>query len=73
VVEKVADGKESLKITIRAPTLKGGGGQARPKIAEEITKQPKAQQSIRLVHTTNQTGFVEGHPAPSVKPIPHTG
>jgi hypothetical protein len=25
VVEKVADGQESLKITIRAPTLKGGG------------------------------------------------
>jgi hypothetical protein len=26
VVEKTADGKESLKITVKAPTLGGGGG-----------------------------------------------
>jgi hypothetical protein len=37
VVEKTADGKESLKITIKAPTLLRGG-QAQAKIVEEIVK-----------------------------------
>jgi uncharacterized protein YggU (UPF0235/DUF167 family) len=35
VVEKTIDDKESLKITIKAPTL---GGQAQAKIAKETTK-----------------------------------
>jgi hypothetical protein len=49
VVEKVADGKESLNITIKVPTL---GGQARAKIAEETARQPKNPQPIRPVHGT---------------------
>jgi hypothetical protein len=32
VVEKTADGKESLKITIKAPTLRGGGGRPKPRL-----------------------------------------
>jgi hypothetical protein len=46
VVEKTADGKESLKITSKAPTL---GVQAQVKIAEETVKQPEAPQLVRSV------------------------
>jgi hypothetical protein len=53
VVEKTADGKESLKITIMAPTL---GGQVEDKITEETMKQPEAPQPVRPVHATGQTG-----------------
>jgi uncharacterized protein YggU (UPF0235/DUF167 family) len=38
-VEKTVDGKESLKITVKAHTL---GGQAQAKIVEEMMKQPEA-------------------------------
>jgi hypothetical protein len=54
VVEKIADGKESLKITIKAPTL---GRHAQAKIAEEMMKQPRALQSVRLV----QPGGAQHH------------
>jgi hypothetical protein len=54
VVEKTADGKESLKITIKAPTLEG---QAQAKIAEETVKQPEAPQSVRPVSHIGQTGL----------------
>jgi hypothetical protein len=54
VVEKTADGKESLKITIMVPTL--GGGQVEDKITEETMKQPEAPQPVRPVHATGQTG-----------------
>jgi hypothetical protein len=38
--EKTADGKESLTMTIKAPTLGGGEeGQAQTKIAEEMARQ----------------------------------
>jgi hypothetical protein len=57
VVEKTADSKESLKITIKAPTL---GGQAQAKIGEETVKQPEALKSVRPVHATGQTGSVGG-------------
>jgi uncharacterized protein YggU (UPF0235/DUF167 family) len=40
VIEKNADGKESLKITIKAPTLRG---QAQAKIAEATVRQPEAR------------------------------
>jgi hypothetical protein len=70
VVEKTADGKESLKITIKGPTL---GGQAQAKIAEETVKQPEALKPIRPVHATGQTSLTGGHPAPPVRPISHTG
>jgi uncharacterized protein YggU (UPF0235/DUF167 family) len=40
VIEKNADGKESLKITIKAPTLRG---QAQAKIAEVTVRQPEAR------------------------------
>jgi hypothetical protein len=70
VVEKTADGKESLKITIKAPTLRG---QAQAKIAEETVKQPETLQPVRPVNATSQTGSVGGHPAPPVRPAPHTG
>jgi hypothetical protein len=46
VVEKTTDGKESLKITIKAPML---GGQAQGKIVEETTRQPEAPQPVRPV------------------------
>jgi hypothetical protein len=46
VLKKTADGKESLKITIKAPIL---GGQAQDKIAEETAKQPEALKSVRPV------------------------
>jgi hypothetical protein len=42
VVEKTADGKESLKITVKAPTLGGGGGQAQNRTAEETVQPPEA-------------------------------
>jgi hypothetical protein len=58
VVEKNADGKESLKITIKAPTL--GGGHAQAKIAEEMVKQPKTLQLVRPVHATSQTSLAGG-------------
>jgi hypothetical protein len=59
VVEKTADSKESLNITIKAPTL---GGQAQAKIGEETVKQPEALKSVRPVHATGQTGSVGGVP-----------
>jgi uncharacterized protein YggU (UPF0235/DUF167 family) len=40
VIEKNADGKESLKITIKAPTLRG---QAQAKIAKVTVRQPEAR------------------------------
>jgi uncharacterized protein YggU (UPF0235/DUF167 family) len=40
VIEKNADGKESLKITIKAPTLRG---QAQAKIAVVTVRQPEAR------------------------------
>jgi hypothetical protein len=40
VIEKNADGKESLKTTIKAPTLRG---QAQAKIPEATVKQPEAR------------------------------
>jgi hypothetical protein len=46
VVEKTVDGKKSLKITIKAPTLRG---QVRAKIVEESARQPEASQPARLV------------------------
>jgi hypothetical protein len=70
VVEKTVDGKESLKITIKGPTL---GGQAQAKIAEETVKQPEALKPIRPVHATGQTSLTGGHPAPPVRPVSHTG
>jgi hypothetical protein len=60
VVEKTADGKESLKITIKVPTL---GEQAQAKIAEETVKQPEASQPVRPVHITSQTNSSEGAPS----------
>jgi hypothetical protein len=71
VVEKTADGKEFLKITIKAPTL--GGGAAQAKITEETTKQPEAPQPVRLVHAISQTGSTEGRPAPPVRPVSQIG
>jgi hypothetical protein len=68
VVEKIANGKESLKITIKSPTLGGGGGQAQAKIAEELVKQPEAPQPVRLIHATSQTGSAAGCPVPPVRP-----
>jgi uncharacterized protein YggU (UPF0235/DUF167 family) len=70
VVEKTADAKESLKITIKAPTLRG---QAQAKIAEEMAKQPKTSQQVRSVYDIGQTGSAGGHPAPPVQLVPHTG
>jgi hypothetical protein len=70
VVEKTVDGKESLKITIKAPML---GGQAQAKITEETVKQPEAPQSIRPVHTTGQTSSAGGCPAPLIRLVSHTG
>jgi hypothetical protein len=70
VVEKTIDGKESLKITIKAPTLRG---QAQAKIVEEMTRQPEAPQLIRPVHATGQTDLTGGHLAPPVRPVPRTG
>jgi hypothetical protein len=67
VVEKTADGKESLKIGIKAPTF-GGGGQAQAKIGEE----PKAPQPVIPVHATGQTGSAGGSPAPPVRLVPRT-
>jgi hypothetical protein len=73
VVEKTIDGKESLKITIKAPTfVGGGGGQARANIVEETTRQPEAPQSVRPVNATGQTGLAWGHIAPPVRHDPHT-
>jgi hypothetical protein len=72
VVEKTIDGKESLKITIKAPTFMGGGGQARANILEETTRQPKAPKSVRPVNATGQTGLARGHTAPPVRHDPHT-
>jgi hypothetical protein len=46
VVEKTTDGKESLNITIKAPTL-GGGGQAQA--TEETAKQLEALKPVRPV------------------------
>jgi hypothetical protein len=62
VVEKTVNGKESLKITIKALTL-GGGGQAQAKIVEETTRQPEALQLVRPVHTIGQTGLARGSPS----------
>jgi hypothetical protein len=70
VVEKTIDGKESLKITIKAPTLRG---QAQAKIVEETMRQPKAPQLIKPVHATGQTDLTGGHLAPPVRPVPRTG
>jgi hypothetical protein len=63
VVEKTVNGKESLKITIKALTLGGGGGQAQAKIVEETTRQPEALQLVRPVHTIGQTGLARGAPS----------
>jgi hypothetical protein len=41
VVEKVADGQESLKITIRAPTLKGGGDKPDLRLQRKWQSNPK--------------------------------
>jgi hypothetical protein len=49
VVEKTADGKESLKIIIKAPTL---GGQAQAKIAEETARHLGAPQLVGPAHAT---------------------
>jgi hypothetical protein len=68
VVEKIVDDKESLKITIKAPTL---GGQAQAKIAEETVRQLEAPQLARPVHTIGQIGLAGG--APPIIPVPHTG
>jgi hypothetical protein len=51
--------QESLKISIKTPTL---GGQAQAKIVEEMAKQPEAPQPVRPVQpgapsTTSQAGF----------------
>jgi hypothetical protein len=43
VVEKATDGKESLKITIKAPTLRG---EARAKIVEESARLPESSQPV---------------------------
>jgi hypothetical protein len=59
VVDKAPDGKESLKITIKAPILRRGG-------VEESIRQPEASQPVRPVHTIGQTDLTWGHPAPSV-------
>jgi uncharacterized protein YggU (UPF0235/DUF167 family) len=64
VVNKTAEGKKSLKITIKAPTLRG---EAQAKIAEKMAKQPKTSQPARPVHATGQTGSTRGHPAPPVR------
>jgi hypothetical protein len=56
VVEKTANDKESLKITIKAPML--GGGEAQAKIVEKTARQPEASQPVRLVHTTGQFGLL---------------
>jgi hypothetical protein len=72
VVEKTTNGKESLKITIKAPTLRGGG-QAQAKIAKDTAWQPKAPQLVGPVHTTDQTGLATRHPTSPVRLVPHTG
>jgi hypothetical protein len=69
LVEKTSDGKESLKITIKAPTL---GGQAQAKITEETVQQPEATQQIRPVHAISQTSSIGGRPTPLVRPVSYT-
>jgi hypothetical protein len=69
LVEKTSDGKESLKITIKAPTL---GGQAQAKITEETVQQPEATQQIRPVHAISQTSSTGGRPTPLVRPVSYT-
>jgi hypothetical protein len=54
VVKKTADGKESLKITIKAPIV---SGQDRAKIAEESTRLPESSQPVRPV----QPGGTQRH------------
>jgi hypothetical protein len=69
VVEKTANGKETLKITDKSPTL---GVQAQAKIVKEMAKQPEAPQPVRPAHATSQTGSARGCPAPPVRLVPHT-
>jgi hypothetical protein len=64
VVEKTTDGKESLKITMKAPAL---GGKAQGKIARETTRQPEAPQPVRLVHPTGLIGLAGGHPTSPIR------
>jgi hypothetical protein len=64
VVEKTTDGKESLKITMKAPTL---GAKAQGKIARETTRQPEAPQPVRLVHPTSLIGLAGGHPTSPIR------
>jgi endonuclease V-like protein UPF0215 family len=70
VVDKTANGKESLKITIKAPTLKG---QAQAKIAEETARKLGAPEPVRPAHATGQIGLAGRHPAPLVGPASFTG
>jgi hypothetical protein len=61
VVEKTADGKESLKITIKAPIHRG---QAQAKIAEEMVKQPEALKPVRPVQPGGAHHWSDWFPIP---------
>jgi hypothetical protein len=65
VVEKTANGKESMKITIKAPTLEG---QAQAKIVEETARRLGAPQPVKPVHATGQTSLAGSHSSPPVRP-----
>jgi hypothetical protein len=70
VVEKTTHGKESMKITIKAPMLEG---QAQAKIAKETVRQPEAPQPVGLVRTTGQASLAGRHPPSPVRLVHHTG
>jgi hypothetical protein len=70
VLEKTTDGKESLKIIIKASTL---GGQAQAKIAEETVRHLGAPQPVGPAHATGQTVLAERRPTSPIRLISHIG